>query len=206
MQRISLIAAAFAGLLGLAAQLQAADTSAMKVSSETTKAGEGSNVTFKGNALPLLGTGIEVGKPLPSAMLTAGDLSGVNLSEKKGKARIISVVPSVDTAVCEEQTHQLSEKSGLDLSKIELVTVSMDLPFAQGRFAKEAKISNVTFLSDYKGADFGMKNGLLIQPLNLLARTLIVTDKDNVVRYIQVVPEITNLPDLAKAVEVAKGL
>ena len=82
----------------------------------------------------------------------------------------------------------------------------MDLPFAQSRFAKEAKISNVTFLSDYKAREFGNNNGLLIEPLGLLARAVIVTDKDNVVRYIQVVPEVTALPDMQEALRVARGL
>jgi thioredoxin-dependent peroxiredoxin len=196
----AIAAAAFS--LGVT-QVQAAD---MAVAKDSAKPGEGQNVTFKGNALPLLGTGIEVGKPLPASMVTAGDLSGVNLADSKGKVRIISVVPSLDTPVCDEQTHQLSEKNGGLDKQVELVTISMDLPFAQKRFAKEAKISNVTFLSDYKNADFGMKNGLLIQPLHLLARSVIVTDKDNVVRYIQVVPEITSLPDVQQAVTVAKSL
>ena len=178
----------------------------LAVVSDSAKPGEGQNVTFQGNPLPLAGTGIELGKPLPAASLTAADLSPVNLADSKGKVRIISVVPSLDTPVCEAQTHELSEKNGGIDKNVELVTVSMDLPFAQKRFAKEAKIDNVTFLSDYKGADFGQKNGLLIKPLHLLARTVIVTDKDNVVRYIQVVPEITSLPDLSKALEVARGL
>lgn len=203
MKRISLFSAALVGL-SLSSPLLAADTGAIEVSKGSATPGEGQNVTFKGDPLPLAGTGIEVGKPLPSALLTAADLSGVNLAEKTGKVRIISVVPSVDTKVCEEQTHQLSEKNGgLDKS-VELVTVSMDLPFAQQRFAKEAKISNVTFLSDYKGANFGTNNGLLIKPLHLLARTVIVTDKHNIVRYVQVVPELTTLPDMAKAMEVAR--
>jgi thioredoxin-dependent peroxiredoxin len=207
MSRTNLFAALAASALVFAfTQTQAADTSAMQVAKESAKAGEGQNVTFKGNPLPLLGTGIEVGKPLPGSMVTAGDLSGVNLAEQKGKVRVINVVPSLDTKVCEEQTHQLSEKNGGLDKQVELVTISMDLPFAQQRFAKEAKISNVTFLSDYKSADFGMKNGLLIQPLHLLARTVIVTDKENIVRYVQVVPEITNLPDMPKAMEVAKSL
>ena len=192
------------GLLTLG--LNSAFAAEPTVVSESAQPGEGQNVTFQGNPLPLSGTGIELGKPLPSSSLTAGDLSPVNLADNKGKVRIISVVPSVDTPVCEAQTHELSEKNGGIDENVELVTVSMDLPFAQQRFAKEAKIGNVTFLSDYKAADFGQKNGLLIKPLHLLARTLIVTDKDNIVRYIQVVPEITSLPDLSKALAVAKDL
>ena len=115
-------------------------------------------------------------------------------------------MPSVDTKTCEEQTHQLSEKSdGLD-KQVELITVSMDLPFAQQRFAKEAKISNVTFLSDYKTGEFGMNHGLMVGPLHLLARSVIVTDKENIVRYIQVVPELTQLPDMPEAMKAAKAL
>lgn len=192
-----------AGLLTLSINGICAELS---VVSESAAPGEGHNITFQGNPLPLAGTGIELGKPLPSATLTNGDLSPINLTDSKGKVRIISVVPSLDTPVCEAQTHELSEKNGGLDKEIELVTVSMDLPFAQQRFAKEAKINNVTFLSDYKGADFGQRNGLLIKPLHLLTRTLIVTDQENIVRYIQVVPEITSLPDLSKALAVAKEL
>jgi thiol peroxidase len=82
----------------------------------------------------------------------------------------------------------------------------MDLPFAQKRFAKEAKINNVSFVSDYKTGEFGKNTGLLIQPLHLLTRTVLVVDKDNVIRYMQVVPEITNLPDMQAAMNAARGL
>ncbi len=170
-------------------------------------AGAGSSVTMKGGALPLAGTGVvEIGKPLPSAVMSAGDLKPINLSDSSGKVRIISVVPSIDTPTCDKQTHELSEKNGGLDKNIELVTISMDLPFAQSRFAKEAKISNITFLSDYKDREFGNNNGLLIEPLGLLARAVIVTDKDNIVRYIQVVPEITALPDMQAAMQAARGL
>ncbi len=184
----------------------AADTSAITVNKGSNKPGDGQTVTMKGNALPLVGTGIEIGKPLPSAVLTNGSLGPVNLADSKGKVKIINIVPSVDTKVCEEQTHQLSEKNGGLDKQVELYTVSMDLPFAQSRFAKEAKISNVTFLSDYKTGEFGKSNGLLVGPLHLLARSVIITDKDNIVRYIQVVPELTNLPDMEAAMAAAKAL
>lgn len=203
MKRTHLLSTLAAALLLSTTYANSAD---MPVAKDSGTAGEGQTVNFKGSPMPLAGTGIEVGKPLPSALLTAGDLSGVNLAEKTGKVRIISILPSIDTAVCDEQTHRLSEKNGGLDKDVELVTVSMDLPFAQQRYAKEAKIKNVTFLSDYKGAAFGMSNGLLIKPLHLLARTVIVTDKENTVRYIQVVPELTSLPDMAKAMEVAKSL
>ncbi|MDQ3261893.1 MAG: thiol peroxidase [Pseudomonadota bacterium] len=198
-------------VMALASALQvgaafAADTSAIAVNKGSNKPGDGQTVNFQGNPLPLLGTGIEVGKPLPSAVLTNGSLAPVNLADSRGKVKIINIVPSVDTKVCEEQTHQLSEKHGGLDKQVELITVSMDLPFAQQRFAKEAKISNVTFLSDYKTGEFGMSNGLMVQPLHLLARSVIVTDKENIVRYIQVVPELTNLPDMEAAMNAAKAL
>jgi len=87
-----------------------------------------------------------------------------------------------------------------------MVTISMDLPFAQQRFAREAKISNVKFYSDYRSGEFGNNNGLLIEPLRLLARAVIVVDKQGIVRYMQVVPEVTQLPDMASAMNVAKSL
>lgn len=184
----------------------AADESMIPVNKGTTPAGDGQAVMFKGSPLPLAGKAIKVGEPLPSVILTGAGLAPVNISEAKGKVRIINVVPSLDTPTCDAQTHELSERDPAIASNIELVTVSMDLPFAQARWARAAKVKNVTFLSDYKTGDFGMSTGLLIQPLHLLARTVIVTDKDGVVRYLQVVPEITELPDMAAAMEAAKGL
>jgi len=178
----------------------------MPVAKGTAQAGAGHTVTLKGNALPLAGTAVEVGKPLPSAIVTSTALKPVNLADSSGKVRIISVVPSLDTPTCDAQTHELSEKNGGLDAQVELITVSMDLPFAQTRFAKDAKITNVTFLSDYNAREFGNNNGLLIQPLGLLTRAVIVTDKNNIVRYIQVVPEVTALPDMQAAMAVAKGL
>jgi len=167
----------------------------------------GSAVTLKGNEMPLAGWGmVEVGQPLPEAILSNTSLQPVNIADNSGKVRIISVVPSLDTPTCDRQTHELSEQNGgLDQS-VELITVSMDLPFAQSRFAKEAKISNVTFLSDYKGREFGNNNGLIVEPLGLLARAVIVTDKDDIVRYLQVVPELTALPDMQAAMQAARDL
>jgi thiol peroxidase len=178
----------------------------MQVAKGTVQAGEGQAVTFKGNPLPLAGKAIKVGDALPAATLTGAGLAPVNIAEAKGKVRIINVVPSLDTPVCDAQTHELVEKDPALAANVELVTVSMDLPFAQARWAKAAKAKNMTFLSDYKSADFGNNTGLLIQPLHLLARTVIVTDKDGIVRYMQVVPEITELPDMSAAMAAAKGL
>ncbi len=189
---------------------QAADSvqADLPVEKGTVSAGNGNFVTMKKDTkLPLSGIGmVEVGKPLPSAMVVGGDLKPVDLGQPTGKVRIISVVPSLDTKTCEKQTHQLSEDNkGLD-KQVDMITVSRDLPFAQGRFAKEAKIKNITFLSDYNMREFGENNGLTIAPLALLARAVIVTDKNNVVRYLQVVPELTALPDMPAAMKAAKDL
>jgi thiol peroxidase len=171
-------------------------------------AGESRTVLFKGSPLVLSGTGIKVGDSLREVTLTQTDLSPIALTDTpgKGKVRIISVVPSLDTPVCEEQTHYLSEKNkGLD-KMVELVTVSIDTPFAQKRFAGEARIANVTFLSDYKDAEFGKAYGLFLKGPHILARTIMVVDAHNTIRHLQVTPELTQLPDLDKAFAVAKSL
>ena len=180
----------------------------MTVADGSVIAGEGQKVLFKGSPLVLSGTGIKVGDPLREVQLTQTDLSPIGITDTKGKGkvRIISVVPSLDTPVCEQQTHYLSEKNkGLD-KMVELVTVSVDTPFAQKRFAQEANIANVTFLSDYRDAEFGKTYGLYLKGPHILARTVMVVDANNTVRYIQVTPELTQLPDLDEAFAVAKSL
>lgn len=199
-----------AGMTGCDGKGKPADTGFMykdlPVASRSATAGKGHTVTFKGDPLALVGPGIKVGDKLRNVKVAKGDLSLINLADTKGKVRIINVVPSLDTPVCEQQTHHLSEKnSGLDKA-IELITISVDTPFAQGRFAKEAKIGNVTFLSDYRGGDFGKAYGLLVEKPHILARTVIVVDKNNVIRYMQIAPELTQLPDMDAAFRAAKAL
>jgi thiol peroxidase len=175
-----------------------------KVSKGSAEAGTGKTVVFGGSHLQLEGNPLKVGDTLRDAKLAGGDLKLVSPTEGKGKVRIISIVPSLDTKVCEQQTHYLSEKNrGLDRD-VQLITVSVDTPFAQKRFAEEAKIRNVTFLSDYRGGDFGRAHGLLVPDLHLLARSVMVVDKDNVVRYLQVVPELGSMPDMERAFEEAR--
>jgi thioredoxin-dependent peroxiredoxin len=174
----------------------------------TASAGDGHKVLFKGSPLSLSGHGIKVGDQLRNVKLAQPDLSLVNLSDTagKGKVRIISVVPSLDTKVCEQQTHYLSEKNkGLD-KMVELITVSIDTPFAQKRFAEEAKIANVTFLSDFRNADFGKTYGLFLKDPHLLARAVMVVDAENVVRYLQITPELAQLPDMDEAFQIARKL
>jgi len=180
----------------------------MTVADGSAIAGEGRTVLYKGSPLMLSGSGIKVGDSLREVQLTQTDLSPIGITDTrgKGKVRIISVVPSLDTPVCEQQTHYLSEKNkGLD-KMVELVTVSVDTPFAQKRFAQEAKIANVTFLSDYRDAEFGKTYGLYLKGPHILARTVMVVDAHNTVRHLQVTPELTQLPDLDEAFAVAKSL
>jgi thioredoxin-dependent peroxiredoxin len=202
----ALLLLAFFGTAGHFATAADNDVQGIKVNTGTTESGIGNNITLKGSPMPLRGRAIRIGEPLPVAMVTGGNMAPVNIAAGNGKVRIISVVPSVDTPTCEAQTHALSEKDRKLAEQVEMVTISMDLPFAQQRFAKEAKIKNVAFYSDYKTGEFGMNFGLMIEPLHLLARAIIVTDKDNVVRYLQVVPEVTELPDMPAAMKFAKTL
>ena len=176
------------------------------VAKTTASTGEGDTVTFKGAPLVLEGHGVNVGDTLPNVQVAKNDLSLMNIADTKGTVRVISIVPSLDTKVCEQQTHYLSKKNnGLD-THVQLITISVDTPFAQGRFAKDAKINNVTFLSDYRGGDFGKTNGLLVTGPHILARSLMVVDKDNVIRYLQVTPELAQLPDLEAAFQAANAL
>jgi len=171
-------------------------------------AGDGHSVLYKGSPLSLSGNGIKVGDQLRSVKLAQTDLSPINIVDTvgKGKVRIISVVPSLDTKVCEQQTHHLSEKNkGLD-KMVELITISIDTPFAQKRFSEEAKISNVTFLSDYRNADFGKTYGLFLKDPHILARTVMVVDANNTIRYLQITPELAQLPDMEEAFQFARKL
>ncbi len=176
------------------------------VAKSSATAGEGHTVTFKGAPLALAGPGIKAGDSLREVQVSKTDLGLTGITKGKGKVRIISIVPSLDTKVCEQQTHYLSEQNnGLDKA-VELITVSVDTPFAQKRFAEEAKIKNVTFLSDYRGGDFGKAHGLLLPGPHILARTIMVVDKDNMIRYLQLTPELAQMPDMDAAFEAARTL
>jgi thiol peroxidase len=123
----------------------------------------------------------------------------VDLSRERGSVLFLSVVPSIDTRVCEAQSHYLGEKGNSMPGDVRRITISRDTPFAQKRFAHEAKLVNVQFLSDYKQGDFGRSTGLLMEGSMLLSRSVILVDKKGIVRYIQVVPDITHLPDMERA-------
>jgi thioredoxin-dependent peroxiredoxin len=168
----------------------------------------GSAVAREGMGLNLLGKPITIGSKLPSVYLVdAMTMQRVDLSkDMKGDILFLSIVPSLDTAVCEAQTHYLNDNGDKLPPQVKKIVISRDTPFAQKRFAQEAKTKNIQFLSDYKEGAFGRANGLLIDSLMLLARSVIIVDKDGKVRYIQVVPEITHLPDMDRAILEAQNL
>ena len=146
--------------------------------------GEVQTITLGGKPLTLMGEKAQVGETLPPVHLPDLALNMIDLQSLKGKVTILSIVPSLDTPTCDKQTHILSEENkGLDKTA-NLITISRDLPFAQKRFAKEAKINNLKFLSDYRDAEFGKLSGLLIEENRLLARAVFVLDQNGIIRYI----------------------
>ena len=174
---------------------------------DTGSASPGGTVTRKGQPMKLLGKPVQIGSPLPSARLVdAGSTKLVDLSQEKGKVLFLSIVPSLDTKVCEAQTHYLAEQGDKLSADIQRITISRDTPFAQQRFARESRLNDIRYLSDYREGEFGLATGLLIDDLRLLARSVVLVDKDGIVRYIQVVPEITRLPDMEKAFAAAAAL
>ena len=174
---------------------------------DTASSEPGGSVTRKGNSTNLLGNAVSIGSPLPAVELVdSSSMKPVDLSKEKGKILFLSIVPSIDTKVCEEQTHYLGEKGDHLPPDIEKITISRDTPFAHRRFAEEAKLTNIRYLSDYREARFGLGTGLLADDVRLLARSIIIVDRSGIVRYIQVVPEQTHLPDMEKAFAFAEGL
>ena len=167
----------------------------------------GSTVARKGKPFKLLGEPIAVGDTLPSVQLRdATTMEKVDLSTMRGSILFLSIVPSLDTPVCDAQTHYLGEEGDKLPQQIKRITISRDTPFAQKRFAKEAKLTDLQYLSDHGEAAFGRSTGLLIDDLMLLSRSVILVDKEGTVRYIQVVPDFTHLPDMEKAFEKAEEL
>lgn len=169
-------------------------------------AGERTEVSLHGKPLTLTGTPLQKGQLFPAVAIPDRGLKMTRFQSFKGKVTIISIVPSIDTKVCEKQTHILSEENGGLDKTARLVTVSRDLPFAQKRFAEEAKIHNVLFLSDYRDGGFGASTGLMIQENRLLARALVVVDKEGIIRYLEIVPDLGQLPDMKKAFQLARSL
>ncbi len=165
----------------------------------------GSKVTRSGTTeLKLLGDAVEVGAQMPAVQLVDSNLSMINTASLAGEILLVSIVPSLDTQVCERQTGLLGE---LKVSEgIRKVTISRDLPFAQNRFANENGFHDILYLSDFQRADFGRASGLLVDEIYLLARSMMVVDRQGTIRYLQVVPDISHLPDVGRAAAEAEVL
>jgi thiol peroxidase len=160
----------------------------------------GSVVQRGDKRFPLLGTPISTGDSLPSVRLVdAMTMKEVDLSQERGNVLFLNIVPSLDTPVCDAQTHYLGEEGDKLPDLIARVTISRYTPFAQKRFAKEAKLTDIRYLSDHREGEFGRSTGLLMDGLKLLARAVILVDTRGEVRYIQVVPEMTHMPDMEAA-------
>lgn len=158
-------------------------------------------VTMKGNPLTLTGNELKVGDTAPEFEALANDLTPVKLSSLKGRIRVISSVPSLDTPVCDIQTRRFNTEAANLGNDIAILTISMDLPFAQKRWCGAAGVDKVTTLSDHRGAEFGNSYGVLIKELRLLARAIFVVDQNNIIQYIQIVEEISEEPDYDAVLE-----
>lgn len=166
----------------------------------------GEKVLFGGRPFELEGTPRRVGDVAPDFVLTGQDLAPVSSERLRGRVRVYSVFPSVDTPVCSLQNIRFNREASKLGDDVVVVSLSVDLPFAQKRFCAAEGIDRVHVFSDYRELDFGMKYGFVIDSLRLLARGVVVVDRDDVVRYVEYVPEVTHEPDYEKALAMAHEL
>ncbi len=163
-------------------------------------------ITMHGNPLTLLGELVQTGRQAPDFEVIDKDLSAVKFSSFAGKVCIISCVPSLDTSICDIMTRKFNEEAVELGDDVVVLAISMDLPFGQSRWCIAADVKNVYVLSDHRDASFGKAFGVLIKELRLLARAVFVLDKEGVIRYIQLVKEVTDEPDYDAALEAVKEL
>lgn len=163
-------------------------------------------ITFKGNPFTLLGPELKIGDKAPDFNVVDNGLAAVNLASSAGKIRIISAVPSLDTPICDTETRRFNQEAANLPENVVLLTISMDLPFAQKRWCGAAGIDRVTTLSDYRDRSFGQNYGVLMKELLLHSRCIFVVDADDTIRYIQQVPEVTTEPDYGAVLDAVKAL
>ena len=163
------------------------------------------NITFQQKPVTLEGKPLKVGDQAPSFTVLSKDLKDVTYEDYKNKIKLISVVPSVDTGVCSLQTQRFHSKVS-QLEGVELLTISMDLPFAQQRWIQENNLENVSLFSDHREASFGQAFGTLIKELRLLTRSIFVIDENDIIKHVEYVSEVSNHPDYDAALEAAKSL
>lgn len=168
--------------------------------------GTATAITFKGSPLTLVGDHLSVGDSAPDFEALANDLSAVKLSDLRGKVCVICSVPSLDTAVCDTEVRTFNEHATSLGDDVAVLAISMDLPFAQQRWCGATGVANVQTLSDHRNAEFGTRYGVLVEELRLLARAIFVVDKEGLIRYIEVVDEMTNEPDYEAVLKAVKDL
>lgn len=162
--------------------------------------------TFKGNPITLIGPELKAGDPAPDFRLNKNLLEEVTLQDFAGKVKLISVVPSLDTGVCDAQTRRFNEEAAGLGDNVVILTVSADLPFAQARWCGAAGVDRVITLSDYKDNSFGTSYGVLIKEFKLDQRAVFVVDQENTIRYVEVLNEMTEHPNYDKPIEAVKSL
>jgi thiol peroxidase len=156
---------------------------------------------FKGTPITLSGRALKAGNIAPDFRVTSQELKEVRLSDFNGKIKVLTSFPSIDTPVCDLQVKEFNKRAANLSDEIIILGISKDLPFAQKRFCEAFEIRKVLLFSDYKTSSFGINYGFLIKELNLLARTIVILDKSNIIRYIQIVKELTTGPDYQAALE-----
>jgi len=163
-------------------------------------------VTMKGNPITLMGTELQVGDKAPDFVAIDNDLNPVSFDSFRGKVCIVSSVPSLDTPVCDMETRRFNDEAGRLGDNVEILTISVDLPFAQKRWCGAAGVDRVQTLSDHRDAAFGQAYGVLIKDLRLLARAVFVVDNEGTIRYMELVKEIASEPDYDAVLKAVKGL
>jgi thioredoxin-dependent peroxiredoxin len=163
-------------------------------------------VTIHGNPLTLLGPDLKTGDKAPGFTVLDNDLKEVSLSDFAGKIKVISVTPSLDTPVCDIQARRFNQEAVNFSADVAVLNISMDLPFAIARFCNAAGIDRVKTLSDHRDASFGNAYGVLIKELRLLARSIFVIDKDNIIRHKEIVPEVSEHPDYDFTISLIKKM
>jgi len=163
-------------------------------------------ITMKGKPLTLVGQEVKVGDPAPDFIAVANDLSEFRFFSLQGQVCVLSSVPSLDTPVCDLETRFFNEEAAKLGAAVKLLTISMDLPFAQKRWCGAAGVEQVQTYSDHREAAFGLAYGVLIKELRLLARAVFVVDKDGKVRHVQLVPELAQEPDYEAVLQAVGGL
>lgn len=180
-------------------------TAPLAVNTDYIQAG---TIVWRGDQeLHLIGNPLREGMTIPDSVLVdAMTMEEITFSRLRGRIIVVSIVPSIDTRVCEEQTHYLAEEGDRLPAGVLRITVSRDTPFAQKRFAREAKLTDIMYLSDHRDGSFGKATGMLIGETGLLARGVLVVDGEGTVRYMQIVSQLGELPDMEKAFDAAVRL